>query len=120
MANEITISASLNAVKGGVQIGSGSFTKSIDMAGEDMIQASQNIGLSPETLNLGELATIGMLLVYNLDTTNYVELALDSGMSNKIARITPGAFALFRPTVATIYAAANTAACQVMVCAVEA
>ena len=81
----------------------------------------QNIGTSAELVNFGDITGIPvMLLVKHSDTSNFVELALDSGMTQKFAKIYPGRFAVFAPLSATIYARASTAAVRVMVFAVGA
>src|SRR5689334_11671718 len=113
MANEISISASLAVSKGGMVL-TGTGNAQLDMAGEDMIHTTQIIGTSAETLALVDLAgTPGYVMVKNLDATNFVELATDSGMVNKFAKIRPGKLALFEPTTGTIYARADTAAVRV-------
>lgn len=119
MANEISASVQLAVSKGGVTL-SGTGNAQQDMAGEDMVHTTQIIGTSAEALTLIDLSgTPAYILIKNLDATNYVELALDSGMVNKFAKILAGKPMLFPPTTGTIYAQANTAAVRVEVLATE-
>lgn len=120
MANEITASASLVAAKGGVQV-SFTATKQNDMAGSDMLQNTQDIGTTAETVGFGAITGApAMVLIQNLDPTNFIELGLSSGMTDKFAKLLPGQVILFPPSTATIYAKADTAECKVLVEAVEA
>lgn len=120
MANEIQVSATLTATKNSFTI-SGSSTGYHDMAGNNLIEATQTIGTSYEALALGDISGApGYLYVKNMDATNYVELALDTGMTEKFIKLLPGQAAVFPPAVGTIYAKANTAPCLCAVAACEA
>lgn len=129
MANEITIVAGLSVSKGGAQIATGTLSKQVTMAGEDMLcqthLVASGVG-NGVTLPLGDLASIGQLFVKNLDPTNYVELATDEAMSaGKIFEtLQPGEFYLGHPKFVTgatsVYARAHTAACLCVVAACEA
>lgn len=120
MSSEISVSASVSASKNGA-----SFTargdSTLDQAGNQTVHNVQNIGTAAELIALGDISGVpSTLYVQNLDTTNFVELALDSGMTNKFAKILPGKFVLLSPAVAAIYAKANTAAVNIQVLATEA
>jgi hypothetical protein len=120
MALEITASASLQATKNGASTNR-SATTSLTMAGDDMIQTTQVIGTSAEALAFGEIAGVpAYVWLRNTDAANYVELATDSGMSNKFAKLLAGEVMLFPPSSATIYALANTAAVRLEIVAEEA
>jgi hypothetical protein len=119
MANEISASATLNISKNGVTL---QHTTSVqhDMAGDEMVHRTQSIGTSAEQVSFGDISGApGMVKFTNLDATNFIELALDSGMTNKIAKLRPGGVALFQPSSGTIYAKADTAACRLLVQASE-
>lgn len=76
----------------------------------------QIVGTSAELLNLGDLVgTPTLLVIKHSDTSNFVEVALDSGMTKKIAKIIVGRFAVFAPTTGTLYIRANTAPVNVLV-----
>jgi hypothetical protein len=125
MANEVTATSNLFASKGGAVIGTAAITLQRDMAGNDMVQATQTIGHSAdEALNLGDVATGGYydLEVYNRDATNYVELSNATGGSFAAGvwcRIPPLWTSRVHRT-GVVYAKADTAACDVTVRAVEA
>lgn len=118
MANEIQASCSLSASKGGASV---SVTGSINptMAGDQMIQNVQIIGTSSEALVLGDVTTIGFLLVKNLDSTNYVEVDSATTFDNWPQKILAGEAILLKPQTATLYGKANTAACNVQITAIE-
>jgi hypothetical protein len=119
MANEIMISAGFQASKSGATI-SASESGSFDMTGDDMVQGTQLIGTAAEVLNLGEVSgDVALLFAKNLDATNFVEIALDSGMTQKFIKLRPGRFALLPPATATLYAKADTASCRLQIAAVE-
>lgn len=120
MANEVSIQGNLTASKGGINV---NFTgaKTLDMTGEDMIQATQAVGTSAEQIGLGAITGApGYVLIKNTDDTNFVELANDASMLEKFAKLLPGQVALFPPASGTIYGKADTAECTVVVVAVEA
>lgn len=115
MANEITVSATLNVSKGGAVINS-STSISATMAGDNMLTNVQAIGTGAEAIVVGDITTPGYIFVKNLDPTNYVELALDSGVSTQVfAKLMPGDVALFPAKTITMYAKANTASCNILV-----
>lgn len=120
MANEIYKTATVRANKNGARI-EFSGTKNIDMSGDDLVSATQVIGTSSETLDLGDVTGApGVLVVKNLDTTNFVELGGDSGLTVFKIKIIAGDFAVIQPTSGTIYAKADTADVRVQILSAEA
>jgi len=120
MANEGYFSINLKATKAGANVGQ-STSKRFSMTGAEMLQATQNIGTSAETISFGGITGAPqMVLVQNLDATNYLELGGDSGLTVFKLKVAAGQSAIFTPTSATLYAKANTAAVNVMVVAIEA
>ena len=119
MANEINCSVTLSANKSGVSVSS-SGSKSADMSGDQAITNVQVIGTSAEAIVLGDVSTIGYVLFKNLDATNYVEIALDSGVSTQVfAKLLAGDMTLIKAKTATMYALANTANVNLLVTAIE-
>ena len=119
MANEIQVQASLQASKNGVSV-QNTGNKTHDMAGDQMLSNVQIIGTSAEALVLGDVSTIGYVFLKNLDSVNFVQIALDSGVSTGIfAKIVAGGIALFPAATATMYAKADTANVNLLVQAVE-
>ena len=78
MANEINIQASLTFQRF-TPVLQGSGNLNINQTGTHGIFNVQNIATAAEQLTSVDVATLGYLLVKNLDATNYVQLALDSG-----------------------------------------
>lgn len=119
MANEIFAKASIAFEKGKIRTShSGSIR--LDVAGDRYTKIVQNIGTSEEAVDLGDIGTVGMIFVVNRDTTNFVELRPGSGIADLI-KIRPGGFAMFELAAsATLYAIADTAACDVEFLIIEA
>src|SRR4030043_2329297 len=108
MANELRISASANFSKGGAKFDR-SIAKSITITGDAFTHSVQSIGTSEEELAQGAaLGTPGVVLIINLDATNYVEVGSTTGVYD--VRLRAGEPALYRHNSATVYAKANTAA----------
>lgn len=127
MADEITINASLKAVKGGAAVNSavaaGGSQTTHTMSGSDMASFTQLITQAADVALAipANISPVGDLYVENRDSTNYLELSTGTGGSfaaGKFAKIRPGRRALFQPT-GTIYAKANTADCAASATAVE-
>jgi hypothetical protein len=119
MANEITATASLAVSKNGASIGN-SVGATVTLSGNAFFSNVQAIGTAAEAVDVQDLGSANYALFKNLDATNYVELALDSGVSTAVfAKILAGGVALVPLKTTTIYAKANTAACNLLVSAVE-
>lgn len=119
MASEIQVSATLNASKNGASI-AGSGSKVIDMSGDQMLSNVQIVGTSAEAILVGDVSTIGYVYLKNMDSTNFVEIALDSGVSTqKFAKLLAGQIALFPASTATLYAKADTASVNLYVAICE-
>lgn len=122
MASEITVTATLSAAKNNASI-SISGTKSIDMAGQDMVQVTQQLSATPELINLSDITQpAAYIFIRNLETeTTSVHLSLNSDGSNKFATLKPGQFCLFPQAVAqNIYLFADPLTAIAQVAAVEA
>ncbi len=120
MANEITAQTNLNAAKNGARV-QGAASMRISMTGDDLAQATQLIGTTSETLNLGEIVGApAVLMIQNLDAANFVEIGGDSGLTVFKVKIPAQGYAVFQPTSGTIYAKADTAAVRIQIIAAEA
>ena len=123
MANELGIIVQLKWAKGGVAL-SHSTTSTRDMTGAVLYQNVQAIGTSTEQITLpADLAGVpGMIVLKNLDATNFIEIGLDSAspMTQKFAKLLPGQIIPIPPSTATLYAKADTAACNLLVMAASA
>ena len=79
MANEISISQTLRYAKSGVAASqSTSFT--VDQSGDKYMAGVQIIGVTEEALDKGDIGTIGYISFKNLDTTNYVQIGITTGV----------------------------------------
>lgn len=65
MSSELNLQVSLNFTKNGATI-QRQLNAAFNVAGTAALQAIQNIGTSDETLALGDVATLGFLLLHNL------------------------------------------------------
>jgi len=120
MANEINKTIRVTAAKNGASV-SYSETSREDMTGDDMITSVQSIATTAETVNFGEITGApGLVIIKNLDATNYVEFGGDSGLTVFKLKLLAGQDMLIRPQSATLYAQANTAAVKIQVTATEA
>ena len=116
MANEVEVSLSINAAKGGM-----SDTRSenfkVDMTGDAMIHSLQSATTSWVLLvEAAAVGTAGWYFVKNLDSTNFVEFGpADDQFSIKLKA---GESAVFRASD-PIGVKANTAACNVEYIVIE-
>lgn len=93
----------------------------ITQAGTDYVVESQNIGIVTEVLDTGDVGTIGYVFIKNLDPTNYIEVGINTPVTQIFARLKPGEFTVFPAQPgATYYAKANIAPCDVQLVVLEA
>lgn len=84
-----------------------------DVTTKKVTRLKQNVGTTEEALLLGDVSSLGWVLVINRDATNYVNVK--TGTSGTIfAKIPPGAPLLlhFGSGVTAPYVIADTAACD--------
>ena len=110
MANEITTVLRLNVANGNY---TDQFLAAPAITQNTLGAASgvQTIGTSAENLAVGDVATLGMFAITNLDSTNYVTYGPDdSGTQKTFGRLSPGESAIMRlqPGI-TVKLTANTA-----------
>ncbi len=118
MANELRITAKLSFNKSDGKVTRGD-TAFIDVTGDSFTHEIQSVGTTQEEIAQGaDLGTPGYLWIKNLDSTNYVEVGVTTGVYH--IKLQAGEFALFRVNGTTIYGKANTAACLVEYVLVEA
>jgi len=120
MANEGYFSINLRASKSGANVGQ-SVSGRLDMIGSNMTQTTQTIGTTAELVAFGDISGAPqMLLIQNLDATNYIEIGGDSGLTVFKLKIPAGKSNIVSLTSATLYAQANTAAVNILIVALEA
>lgn len=119
MANEVYASLNYTARKNGAEIAISS-SHQVDMTGDDLISTTQVIGTSAETVGFGDITGApGEVIIKNLDSTNFVELGGDSGLTVFKTKLLPGRFTVFQPSSATLYAKADTADVRIQILANE-
>jgi len=110
MANELSSQCGLSYSKGGdVFQASESFT--INVSGTARISGRQNIGTAEEQLVLGDVSSVGIVWIKNLDTTNFITVGTVTNQRG--FRINAGESFPFRAANNAIFVAANTAAVDV-------
>ncbi len=119
MANNITLNILLNVAISGTNLRAIFQQNQATMAGDAAIDNVQSIGTGAETLNLGDVSTIGYTLIWNLDATNYVEIDSANSFDKFPQKIPAGKCIILAPQTTTIYAKANTGACLVRVLSAE-
>lgn len=114
MADEVSVTISHAAAKGGAAIGSGSLSYQSDMTGADMGSNTMAATTAWVALNTPTAITYpATLSLINLDPTNYVEIAVDSAGTYKFSRLMPGECGHFPGLAAKPYVKSNVAACQI-------
>lgn len=127
MVNSIITTVSLT-VTGLVNMATGTLSKTITPAADDVGSHLQEIGTSEEKIYLpAAIAAAGPIAIKNLDATNYVQIGLTSSTGVYHLRLYAGEVALFRPDdlpddtgVLYLLAKANTAAVNIQIWAAEA
>lgn len=118
MANEITASVSLKFSKGGKTASVSKQGIQLTMSGTDYTRHTQTIGTSEEALVLGDVGTLGLMVVTNLDATNFVSIRPATGGTNTI-KIKAGETQMFRLATAAPFAIADTGAVEIEVLLLE-
>lgn len=119
MANEVTLSAALAYASGkladSIQVSGATFSPS----GTGFTRVSQSIATSETALKLGDISSLGYVMIVNRDPTNYVDLKV-AASGAIFARLDPdpnsagvGGVALLKlgSGAQVPVAIANTAAC---------
>ena len=121
MANEIKLTCSLTASKGGSSVSKvrGQFTATWN--GDQYVDRSQVIGTTHELLEIpAEITTAGVGVFRNLDATNYVELGVQvSATFYPLVKIPPGESCIFRLSIVAAYAKAHTASVKLAMTVLE-
>jgi len=121
MANEIKILQSIRLAKGAMKHEFAPAQLSLTQTGTLVYDVVSSVGTSEETAGpaFGDIGTEGICVIYNLDTTNYVQVGFATGVYGMrlLGASVPAVFHL-EPN-ATLYLKANTAACNVRVIVYE-
>lgn len=103
--------------------------RSVTSAGARQTRLIQNVGTSPEALQMGEITSPGVVMLKNLDPTNFIEVKTGTG-GDVFAKLKPdtladgtGGFCVLDcagSDAQAPYVVADTAACRMAVLVVEA
>lgn len=120
MANEIVIASRLKLSNGilvfDYNVGSLSLDQSV---ASGPTPGFVTIGTTEEPFTFGELATLGFVIMRNLDPTNYVEWGFSTGVyGGKMKPNEPAGPFRLKPG-STLYLKANTAACKILLYAIN-
>ncbi len=92
-----------------------------DVTGETAISSRMSVGTSAETIPKGDIGTIGAIVLWNHDTTNYIEVG-DDADSPSIKLFNDGGglnYCLVCWNATNVSVKANTAACEMSYILVE-
>lgn len=121
MANEISATVGLSVVNGNLRISFPQLTRQYNQTASGLSDQVLSIATTAEDVSFGDVATPGLCVLHNLDTTNYVEYGMsDGGTIKKLAKLSPGDVHMIRIAASTtLRMQANTAACKVRVLCLE-
>lgn len=120
MANEGYYSITFKATKSGATVKAEPAAR-FNVTGVGSVNGTQNIGTTAELITFGSISGVPqMVMIQNLDPTNFVEIGGDSGLTVFKLKILAGKVAFMPLASATLYAKADTAAVDVLVTAFEA
>lgn len=105
----LNFTTSLRYSKSGDNL-TGTFSKATDPASDARIDLNISVGTSDETVALGDIGTIGEIIILNLNATNFITCGPD-GSSYPI-KIKPGSYASVCWNAAAIHLKADTGACR--------
>jgi hypothetical protein len=110
MANEVQISATLrySSSPASASLATSYFD---DQTGDKYQAGVQAVGTSEESLDKGDVGTIGYVAVRNMDETNYVQFGVTTGVYT--VKLLPGKGCVMPWNGANTYIKANTAPCNV-------
>ena len=121
MANEISGSLSLTATKNGASVSASASIPAAytTMSGDQMISNVQIIGTSSEAITLGDVSTIGLVFLKNLDSTNFVTISVlaTAVATTGFTKLLAGGWCCFPAYSTQITAIADTAPVNLQVIA---
>jgi len=127
MSDELQISLSIQSKLGGILRDVLNVTAAYDQANEGIYGGPvQNIGTSPVAIGFGAVTSARILVAYNLDLTNYVDLYVDDSAGAAEMKLLPRSatvpsFPAILPLTPGVgfEAVADTAACDVYVAVID-
>lgn len=120
MANEISVSSKLKVANGALNFEYVVGNLLVDQVAQGgPTPGMLTIGTTEESEAFSELGTLGWFVMRNLDDTNYVQWGFSTGVYGGRLKAGESAGPFRLEPGATLYLKANTAACQVLVYALE-
>lgn len=121
MADEIKIQQSVRLAKGAMKHEFTPTQLSLTQTGALVYDNTVSVGTTEETAgpSFGDIGTEGLCIIYNLDTTNYVQVGFATGVYGMRLRGASAPALFFLEPNATLYLKANTAACNVRIIVYE-
>lgn len=128
MPNEITITLSMSASKGGASVNTvgstGPASASYDMTGTDMLQGTQIVSTTTAALTLGSVSGAYRLYLCNLSSTTGEDIRVGNANADPITSIVstllPGDECFLNvPSGTTIYVESASGSPTLFYCAVE-
>lgn len=114
MANEITFRFSVDVASGGLNDRFQVQRQQIDQGEARKSDRVLAIGTTEETISFTDITTEGVLIIHNLDATNFVTVGPDATGQVDFLKIKPGeAWPMRVAPGTTIKATADTASCDV-------
>ena len=121
MANEITLTVGLQLVNSSLRAQFPQVPSQYTQTTAGISDNVWTIGTSAEDVAFGDVATPGLTVLHNLDSTNYVDYGMsDGGTMKAVGRLKAGDKHIIRIGASvTLRMQANTGACKVRVMCLE-
>lgn len=117
MASELTVNAWVRFQKGNVDVSLGNNGLRLDVSGDDYMRFEQVVGITEEALQLGDVGP-GVVVIKNLDNTNFVSLRRATGEGNCL-KIEAGECWAFRLEATSPFVIADTASVRIEVLVID-
>lgn len=125
MANELTVHARMRLVKDGVDMALpreiAGASQSVTITGSEYVHQVQIVGFAAhEALDLGDVGSVGWIIIHNRDATNFIQVGADvTGSFVPVVKLKAGERGCFRLQTANTYLKADTGNCRVEYLLVE-
>lgn len=121
MADEISMLMKLNVTKSALKHTFDPAQVRFTMTGSTFYDAVHDIGTTEESVTtFADVGTEGVCVIYNLDTTNYVQVGFSTGVYGMRLKGACFPATFYCEPGVTLYLKANTAACKVRIIVYEA
>jgi hypothetical protein len=124
MANEISTTISLQLINGLLRLDFKPAKIQTTQVAAGLFNAVRTIATTETTVALTGITTPKVAIIWNLDPTNYVQLAFATASFGEGCKLFPTGTGVpniltLEPTVTTLYLKANTSACKVQIIVLE-